>query len=68
MKITKEQVFGVIRHGLTFIGAVLLIKGHVNEGQWYELSGAAITLVSIVWSIFEKKPKVEVQEEVQEGQ
>ena len=58
MKITKEQVFGVIRHGLTFVGALLLIKGQVDEGQWYELTGAAMTLVSIVWSIFEKKPKV----------
>jgi hypothetical protein len=67
MKITKEQVFGVLRHGLTFAGAVLLIKGYVSEGQWYELSGAAMTLLSVIWSIFDKTPKVEVKE-VQEEQ
>lgn len=57
MKVTKEQVFGVIRHGLTFVGAILLLRGQVDQQQWLELSGGIITVASIVWSIFEKKPK-----------
>jgi hypothetical protein len=61
MKITKEQVFGVVRHGLTFLGAVLLLKGQVNESQWYELTGATISLISVVWSIFDKSPKKEIK-------
>jgi hypothetical protein len=55
MKLTKEQVMGIVRHGLTFVGAVLVVKGGVSEGQWYEISGAAVSFLSVVWSILDKK-------------
>jgi hypothetical protein len=51
----KEQVFGIIRHGLTFVGALLMISGKVDESQWYELTGAVISLASVVWSIWDKR-------------
>ena len=54
MKISKEQVMGIIRHGLTFVGAILIVKGGVDEGQWYEISGAAVSFVSVVWSVLDK--------------
>ena len=55
MKLSKEQVLGIIRHGLTFFGAILLVRGQVSEGQWYEISGATMSFLSIVWSILDKK-------------
>lgn len=55
MKVSKEQIFGIIRHGLTFVGGILLVKGQVDEGQWYEISGAAMSLIAVIWSVFEKK-------------
>ena len=58
MKITKEQFLGIVRHGLTFVGAILVVKGQVAESQWYEISGAAISFISVVWSVLDKKPTV----------
>jgi len=58
MKITKEQFLGIVRHGLTFVGAILVVKGQVAESQWYEISGAAISLISVVWSVLDKNPTV----------
>jgi hypothetical protein len=55
MKITKEQLLGIIRHGLTFVGAILVMKGQVDESQWYEITGAAVSFVSVVWSVLDKK-------------
>jgi hypothetical protein len=58
MKLTKEQIMGIVRHGLTFVGAILVVKGGVTEGQWYEISGAAVSFLSVVWSILDKKQSV----------
>lgn len=52
---TKEEVLGIVRHGLTFVGGILLTKGIIDEGLYLELSGALTTLVGIVWSIFNKR-------------
>ena len=54
---TKEQVFGIIRHTLTFVGGILLMKGIMDESTWTELSGSAMTLVGTVWSIVDKNKK-----------
>jgi hypothetical protein len=51
----KEQVLGIIRHTLTFVGGVLITKGLVDEATFLELSGAALTLVGGIWSIIDKK-------------
>lgn len=51
----KLQIFGIIRHTLTFIGGVLVINGILDEGLVSELSGAVMTLVAGIWSIVEKK-------------
>ena len=58
MKITKEQFLGIVRHGLTFVGAILVAKSQVDDGQWYEISGAAVSLLAVVWSVLDKKQTV----------
>ena len=51
----KEQVLGVLRHSLTFLGGILVAKGLVDDALVAELSGAVITLIGGLWSILVKK-------------
>ena len=51
----KQIIFGIIRHTLTFVGGVLVLKGIVDEATFTEISGALITLIGGIWSVIEKK-------------
>lgn len=51
----KEQIFGVIRHALTFVGGILLIKGIGSETLITEIIGGTMGLVASIWSLVEKK-------------
>jgi hypothetical protein len=55
MKLTKEQVLGIIRHGLTFVGGVFVMQGLVDETIVTEIVGGVITLTGAIWSIVAKK-------------
>jgi hypothetical protein len=52
---SKETVFGVIRHILTFAGGILASRGIIDAGMVETISGAVITLGGVVWSIVEKR-------------
>jgi len=54
MKLTKEQILGIVRHGLTFIGGILITKGFIDEATATEIVGGIITLTGTIWSIIEK--------------
>ena len=56
-KMSKEQILGIVRHALTFIGGILIMKGILDEGTWTEVSGGAITLAGTIWSIIDKNKK-----------
>jgi len=62
----KEQVLGIIRHTLTFLGGLLITKGLIDESVLQELSGAVLTLVGGVWSIVDKNTAAE-EEVVEEN-
>jgi len=51
----QEQGLGILRHTLTFIGGILVMKGLIDEATFTELSGALITLVGGIWSVISKK-------------
>jgi hypothetical protein len=51
----KEQLLGVVRHGLTFIGGILITKGLIDESTAQELSGSILTLIGGIWSVINKK-------------
>ena len=51
----RDQVEGVIRHGITTIGGFLIAKGFIDEVILTEVIGAALSIVGIVWSIINKK-------------
>jgi hypothetical protein len=55
MKLNKEQVMGIVRHALTFIGGIVVMKGLVDETVITEVIGGVMTLVGTIWSILDKK-------------
>lgn len=57
MKLTKEQILGILRHVLTFGGGILVMKGILDESTWEAITGSAITLVGSVWSVIDKNKK-----------
>lgn len=52
---SKEKVFGVIRHVLTFVGGGLVLLGYSDDAMVQELIGGVMALVGTVWSILDKK-------------
>ena len=55
MKLTKEQILGIVRHALTFVGGIVVMKGLVDETMITEIIGGVMTLVGAVWSVIDKK-------------
>jgi len=51
----KKQLLGIVRHALTFIGGMLIMKGSIDASEWAEISGSAIAVVGGIWSIIDKK-------------
>ena len=54
MKLTREQVMGIIRHTLTFVGGIVVAKGLVDESTATEIIGSVLTLTGAIWSIVAK--------------
>lgn len=52
---TKEQIQGIVRHALTFVGGILVIQGVIEESLLNELIGGVVAISGILWSIFSKK-------------
>lgn len=51
----KEQILGIIRHTLTFLGGVFVFQGKVDQEVIDQLLGASTTIIGIIWSIFSKQ-------------
>jgi hypothetical protein len=51
----KEQIMGLIRHVLTFVGGIMVAKGLASDEMSTELIGGVMTVVGSVWSIITKK-------------
>jgi hypothetical protein len=54
MKLTQEQVLGIVRHTLTFVGGIVIARGLVDETVVTEIIGGVVTLVGAIWSIVDK--------------
>jgi hypothetical protein len=54
MKLTKEQILGISRHALTFVGGILIMKGLVDEATVTEVIGGVIALAGTIWSVIDK--------------
>lgn len=51
---TQEQVMGIVRHALTFVGGILVLKGFIDDATLLEVSGLVTTAVGAVWSVVAK--------------
>lgn len=58
MKLTKEQVLGIVRHSLTFIGGIFVMKGLVDETMVTEVVGGVVSLIGAIWSIVAKRQAI----------
>jgi hypothetical protein len=54
MKLSKEQVLGIVRHTLTFVGGIVVMKGIIDEATVTEIIGGVMTLVGTIWSVVDK--------------
>jgi hypothetical protein len=54
MKLTKEQLLGIVRHVVTFVGGVLVTKGLIDNSMVQEILGGVTTLAGVIWSIVAK--------------
>jgi hypothetical protein len=54
MKLTKEQVLGIVRHALTFVGGIVVMKGLIDETTVTEIIGGVVTLTGTIWSVIAK--------------
>jgi hypothetical protein len=51
----NEQIKGLIRHVLTFVGGIAVAKGFFDESSINEVIGAVMTIIGTVWSVASKK-------------
>ena len=50
----REQILGLIRHSLTFVGGIYVMRGIVQEQLAQEIVGGIITAIGGIWSIIDK--------------
>ena len=56
-ELVKQQTLGIIRHALTFVGGIIVMKGLVDEATVAEISGLAMTFIGAIWSVLDKRKK-----------
>jgi hypothetical protein len=54
MKMSKEQLFGIIRHVMSAAAGYLIYRGYLTEDQAAEISGAILAIMATVWSVGSK--------------
>ncbi len=50
----QNVIMAIVRHGLTFLGGILIAKGIISESAAGEISGLIMTAIGTIWSIVEK--------------
>lgn len=51
----KPEILGFIRHALTTFGGSAVTAGYLGQDELTALVGGLVTLVGVVWSLFDKK-------------
>jgi hypothetical protein len=51
----KEMILGILRHTLTFVGGLLVMRGYVTEETMLEITGGVLTLTGSIWSLITKQ-------------
>jgi hypothetical protein len=50
----KEQILGLIRHSLTFVGGIYVMRGLIQEQLAQEIVGGLLTAIGGIWSVIDK--------------
>jgi hypothetical protein len=51
----KENIYSLIRHTLTFVGGLLVLKGTIEESVSEQIIAGVMTLIGLIWGQVEKK-------------
>lgn len=51
----KDQILGLIRHVITFVGGIIVAKGVLDADLSQEIIGGVMTVVGGIWSVISKK-------------
>jgi len=57
MKMSQEQLLGILRHVLTFAGGIAVAQGKIDNATVETIIGAVVTLGGAVWSVRTKRAK-----------
>lgn len=60
----KPAILALIRQILTIAGTALVAKGYVEASDSEPVIGALLTLVSVIWSVTEKRRYADLKEQV----
>jgi hypothetical protein len=52
--VNKEQVLGLIRHTLTFVGGCLVANGILTDAVSADIVGSCMALIGAIWSLMVK--------------
>jgi len=52
--VNKEQVLGLIRHALTFVGGCLVANGILTDAISSDIVGSCMALIGAIWSLMVK--------------
>ena len=55
MSFTKDMIFSIGRHALTFLAGALVTSGIVEADMANQAVGAVMTIAAVVWSALQKK-------------
>lgn len=58
----KDKVMAILRHSLTFVGGILVIKGGHDEAIVEEIVGGLMTVIGLVWSLVDKSGEKKEEE------
>lgn len=58
----QDQISGIVRHLLTTVGGISVMKGWMDEEAVFELTGLLMSIFGFVWS-FAAKRKADKTEE-----
>ena len=51
----KDAILGLVRHGLTAAGTVLVTQGVLDAATAQTAVGALVALAGVIWSVWEKR-------------
>lgn len=52
--VNKEQVMGLVRHALTFVGGCMVANGILTDAMSADIVGACMALIGTIWSLIVK--------------